>query len=559
MRGASAVSVARRKFLVCARCAERPDSGPVIGGADGSRGALARGRSGTPALGRSNRCAPPLVALLLLVLLLSTHQALALTASNASATTREDTPVQIDLTNNIVLGSGDTPPVNVTVGPGPSHGSVSINGFVVTYIPTPGFTGADSFNYVANCDCSFAPVTALVTVTVTAPPAPPPSQTTTPTLDPSVYGAIGAMEETTVLSAFSQINNFTRHLDNLHDVLRHLKMLGVSINGQSSPGASVRVASLASLALPQSLKHTIVVAGDARASTQNEQTAQNDAADAVPIELPDRIGLFVNGNLSLRQITGTGVMPDASPRSTSVSFGVDYRLNAGTIIGLGGGYTGNTTDIGGGSKSSADAFNITAYGTTRPIDPVYIDFQASYGHIGFHSVRDVSGMFVSGDPDGNQFWGSLTGGYEFDSGPYTFGPYLRVEGAHSVVDAFTETGPIALAVTASQQTVDALHSVIGFRGDRAISTAYGILSPHVRAEYLHEFIGSSGASVAFANGTASGFQVAGYPVSRNYATLGVGVSFLTVSALSMFLDYDALVGYAHQTDHSITGGISVRF
>jgi uncharacterized protein YhjY with autotransporter beta-barrel domain len=367
---------------------------------------------------------------------------------------------------------------------------------------------------------------------------------------------IGAMQQTTLLSAFAQINNFDRHLEDLRDVLRNLKALGVNINGQSSPTSSVRIASIASMFMPASGK----VASDATRTSVNPQTAQADASSAVPIELPDRIGLFLNGNLSLRQIIGTNGVPDASPRTTSISGGVDYRLNASTIVGLGAGYTGNTTDIGGGSKSTADAFNITAYGTTRPIDPVYIDAQAGYNHISFNTLRDVGGTaFLRGNPDGNIFSGSLTGGYEFAAGPYTFGPYFRADGAHGTIDAFTETGPSAFAITAGGQTVDSVHAVLGFRGDRAISTDYGIVSPHVRAEYLHEFMGASNAGVAFANGAASGFQVAGYPMSRNYFTLGGGASFLTVSALSFFVDYDALVGYTNQTNHSITAGASIRF
>jgi len=48
-------------------------------------------------------------------------------------------------------------------------------------------------------------------------------------------------------------------------------------------------------------------------------------------------------------------------------------------------------------------------------------------------------------------------------------------------------------------------------------------------------------------------------MSRNYFTLGGGVSFLTINAISAFIDYDALVGYTGQTNHSITIGASARF
>ena len=489
-------------------------------------------------------------------LALAVHEANATTASNAVATTAENTAVPINLAPD-VTGTGGYTPV-VTVSAGPSHGTTSVSGEVVTYTPATGFSGTDTFTYQAITILDAGPASATVTVTVIAPaaPPPPPAAGAAPTLPPSVFGMVGALEAQATLSAFAQLNNFDRHLDDLRDTLRHMKALGISINGQSAPDGSVQVASLASLLAPAAPKF----ASDASRAEFAPQTAQADASAAVPIELPDRIGLFLNGNLSLRQITGTNGVPDASPRTTSVSGGVDYRLNAGTIVGLGAGYTGNTTDIGGGSQSTSNAFNFTAYGTTRPIDPVYIDAQASYGHLSFHSVRDVSGStFVRGDPNANSFSGSVTGGYEFDAGPYTFGPYLRAEAAHSAIQAFTETGSSTAAVAVSAQTVDSVHSVIGFRGDRAISTDYGILSPHLRAEYLHEFIGASGATVAFANGAASGFQVSGYPVSRNYFTLGLGASFLTVNAISVFLDYDALVGYTNQTSHSITGGVSVRF
>jgi uncharacterized protein YhjY with autotransporter beta-barrel domain len=483
---------------------------------------------------------------------LAVHEASAATAAPASATTAANTPVAINLAPDITITVGYTPIVSVSVAP--AHGTTSVVGEVVTYTPAAGFSGADNFTYqVAGDPTDFSgPPSAVVTVTVTAPVA-----AATPTLDPSVYGMIGAMQSTELATANQQTQNFNRHMDELHRLQHDHKQLGISINGQSSQG--VRIASLASLVTQPGQQ----VASDGRIGSVQvpQQTAQtDDASSAVPIELPDRIGVFVNGSFALRNITGTNGRPNASPRTGAISVGIDYRLGASTIIGVGGGYTGTTADIGGGSKTTADAFNITTYGTTRPIDPVYIDWQVSYGHTAFDSMREVGGAaFAHGDPDANQVWGSLSTGYEFDVGAYTFGPYLRVDGSHSVIDGFTETGPSTITVTAGQQTVDSAHSVLGFQGDRAISMASGILSPHVRAEYLHEFIGASGASVGFSNGSATGFQVSGYPVSRNYFTLGVGASYLTANALTVFVDYDALVGYTHQTNHSITGGVSMRF
>lgn len=474
-------------------------------------------------------------------LALGAHDAAAATAASASASTVLDTPVAIDLTSDITFTY--TPVVTVSSGPG--HGSTSIAGEVVTYTPAPGFVGIDSFTYTVTGDPPTA--SALVTVTITG---------TSPSSDPSVYGVVGSLRQTALFSALTQITNFNRHLDNLRDLLRSLKSSGVAGNEQWAPKDSLRLASLVAIAVPKDTK----VARNSTSRATPAQTAEANGDPGAPIELPDRIGIFMNGSLSLGQISGSGIRPDASPRTSSVSAGIDYRLNSSAIVGIGGGYTNNITDIGGGSKSTSNGYNVTVYGTMRPIDQIYIDGQASYGRINFHATRNVSSVtFAFANPDAAQVWGSLTGGYEFEYDAYTFGPYLRFDGSHSSIDAFSETGASTSSLSYGKQNVDSVLSVLGFRGDRAFSTEYGIVSPHLRAEYQHEFIGTSGTNVGFANGAASGFRINGYPMSRNYFTVGGGVSFLTIDAISAFIDYDALLGYTHQTNYSITVGASARF
>ena len=520
---------------------------------------LGRRRTPMPATRTDRRLTLLALALLsaLCVFTCGIRDAVAVTAQSTTATTTQNTAVAINLSQFITTTFGGP---SVSVSSGPSHGTTSVSGLIVTYTPASGFSGTDSFQYTASA-ISDTPssASATVTITVTAPSSSGGSSnnttTTTTSLDNSVYGTIGAIQQTAVFTALGQLNSFNRHLEDLNGVLRQHRPLGVAINGQTS--TRTQIASIASMLSPNPM-----IAQDALRGGLPAQTAQASSSPGpeVPIELPDRIGIFVNGNLSLRTIGSSGAAPSASPRTMSLSAGADYRLNPDTIIGIGAGYSGNTTDIGGGSKTSSNAFNFTLYGSTRPLEPVYIDAQASYGHVNLHSQRDLAGSgFAIADPNANQFWGSLTGGYEFDSGPYTFGPYLRADGSHSQVDGFTERGASTLTVTASAQTVDSVEAVLGFRGDRAFSTEYGIVSPHVRAEYLHEFIGASESTVGFANGAATGFTVNGYPVAHNYFSLGTGVSFLTENALTFFADYEALVGYTHQTSHSITIGGSMRF
>ena len=89
------------------------------------------------------------------------------TAAAASATVDYGSPGKaIDLTNSITGVAS-----SVTVSSGPSHGTTSVSGKVVTYVPASGYQGPDSFQYTATgTGGTSAPAT--VTITVTAPAAP---------------------------------------------------------------------------------------------------------------------------------------------------------------------------------------------------------------------------------------------------------------------------------------------------------------------------------------------------------------------------------------------------
>jgi hypothetical protein len=70
-------------------------------------------------------------------------------ANGDSATTLQNTPVTVSVLSNDTDVDGDTLSVSGTTNP--AHGSVVVNGNgTITYTPTAGYTGADSFSYTAS-------------------------------------------------------------------------------------------------------------------------------------------------------------------------------------------------------------------------------------------------------------------------------------------------------------------------------------------------------------------------------------------------------------------------
>ncbi|QRY64854.1 putative Ig domain-containing protein (plasmid) [Ensifer sp. PDNC004] len=85
------------------------------------------------------------------------------TANNVRATVAANSavnPITLDLTG----GAANS----VAIGAQPAHGTAAVSGLAITYTPTPGYSGSDSFTYVATNATGTSPA-ATVAITVTAP------------------------------------------------------------------------------------------------------------------------------------------------------------------------------------------------------------------------------------------------------------------------------------------------------------------------------------------------------------------------------------------------------
>ncbi|MBP1871432.1 hypothetical protein J2Z19_001144 [Ensifer adhaerens] len=85
------------------------------------------------------------------------------TAGDVSATVAANSMAN-PVTLNLGGGIADT----LAIGTQPTHGTASVSGLAITYSPTPGYSGSDSFTYTAT-NATGTSTAATVTITVTAP------------------------------------------------------------------------------------------------------------------------------------------------------------------------------------------------------------------------------------------------------------------------------------------------------------------------------------------------------------------------------------------------------
>ena len=105
-----------------------------------------------------------------LLTLTATQPPTAPTAVNDTASTNEDTTVDIDVLANDSDINGNLNPSSLSVATQPSNGSASVVGGQVRYSPAANFNGVDSFTYQICDSTSPTPLCATATVTVTVNP-----------------------------------------------------------------------------------------------------------------------------------------------------------------------------------------------------------------------------------------------------------------------------------------------------------------------------------------------------------------------------------------------------
>ncbi len=171
-----------------------------------------------------------------------------------SVTTATNTPVNVAVsaTAHPADPSFCTPNLTFSISQPPGHGTASVfsqsataGTAVLRYVPGPGFSGLDAFQYtVTEADipetvgiaCGVGQAIGSVSATIFNPATAIPGETIAgrlqPTQDPSVQGIVGAEQRIPLLIAQDQITNFDRHLEELRNDLRNLNRLRVSINGQ---------------------------------------------------------------------------------------------------------------------------------------------------------------------------------------------------------------------------------------------------------------------------------------------------------------------------------------
>jgi outer membrane autotransporter protein len=289
-----------------------------------------------------------------------------------------------------------------------------------------------------------------------------------------------------------------------------------------------------------------------------------------------RLGVFINGNVSLGDRDRTSNQEGFDFQTNGITLGADYRFTDHLVLGAAVGYMNNNTHLdAGGGRLDADGYSLSLYGTFFQDSGLYLDGIASFGSIDYDQRRNIRyniesvsvDQTASSDFDGDQWSASFGGGYSFSRGALAFGPTARIEYVNTDVDAYEETmsNPTAdgggWATRIESQEVDSFTLQLGGDLSYAISRSWGVLLPQVHVEWVHEFDDDAQSVVGhfLLDPSSTAFSLNTDSPDSDYVNLDLGVSAQFAHGRSAYINYRKLIGYRDLDMDSYSAGVRLEF
>ncbi|MGH8547002.1 MAG: autotransporter outer membrane beta-barrel domain-containing protein [Methylococcales bacterium] len=308
---------------------------------------------------------------------------------------------------------------------------------------------------------------------------------------------------------------------------------------------------------------------------QNGSAAQPASGGAAGADdaIVSPFGVWVNTNYQAGDVNSTFQDLGYNFKSGGVTLGADMRLMDNLIVGTAFSYLAGDSyfDLSGG-RAQSNSYTGSIYGSYYVVDNVHLDALASYGGTDYDIKRniqytitaptpDVVNTSTSGSPGGGQYSVSFGGGYDYSYESFNLNPFARFDYSSLEVDGYQETGGDGWAARFGRQNVRSLRTTLGAQTSYAVSTSFGVLLPYFRAAWTHEYKDNSrniGASFV-GDPLALSFNIATTDPTRNYATVGGGISGTFAKGITAFVAYDTLLGYHNVSSHKVVIGARLEF
>jgi outer membrane autotransporter protein len=293
------------------------------------------------------------------------------------------------------------------------------------------------------------------------------------------------------------------------------------------------------------------------------------AADEPGGLLSDKWGLWVRGNFSFGEKDASAASPAFDADQWAFVGGIDYRVSDKSVLGAALSYGSSEVEFAADDGAlNTDSFALSLYGSAYAAKNFYFDGIVNISNSSYDAERNITyvdgiGLVTAdaaGDTDGTTLSGGLSAGYDFLVGGLTISPNLGVFYIDTTIDGFTETGAGGLNLIYDEQEFTSFTGNAGLRLTYAWNVSWGVLLPHLRADYVREFEDDVDVfGVRFANdpnaASTPPVLVATDNPDQSYWRLAGGFSAQFKHGVSGYIEYQRLESFEFISFEDISIGL----
>ena len=289
-----------------------------------------------------------------------------------------------------------------------------------------------------------------------------------------------------------------------------------------------------------------------------------------------RLGVFVNGVVSLGTVDGDGVQRDADIATAGITVGADYRFTADTVAGIGLGLVVNETAFeADDGEVEAEGVNLTLFAHALHVETRATSTACSTSgatrttSAAASTSPGLPDQFGLGETDADVLSLTVGGGKDLSRGAYEFGPYFppdhtRARASTATPNAPRSTGPVTGSVLdIRSHDIRSTRLALGGQLSRTVNTRRGVLVPQLRVETEIETEDrKDGIEASFRHDPERvPFTVNGNVRDTDgYVNLGLGTSARCfANGRSGYVFYETRAAHEYVTQHFLKAGFRLEF
>ncbi|MEP9357665.1 Ig-like domain-containing protein [Sphingomonas sp. KR3-1] len=214
--------------------------------------------------------------------------------------------------------------------------------------------------------------------------------------------------------------------------------------------------------------------------------------------------------------------------TAGLSAGADIKLAEGVVVGVGGGYGSDTSEIGTAARVRSTSTLYAAYASLEPASGMFVDGVIGRGQLDFTTRRLAAAVDATarGSRDGSYTVAAISLGADRTTGALQWSIYGRGEYLDANLDAYTETGAGRYNLRFDARDVRSVTGTLGARFEYRQKVSFGSITPRVRAEWNHEFADVDAQWLDYADiPGAAAYALAGNGWKREQLQLSIGTRF----------------------------------